>query len=804
MDRATAYADDVLAGRIVAGPYVRAACQRHRRDLETGARRGLTWDIEAGRRAIGFFENVLRLAGGEHEGKPFHLEPWQCFTVGSLFAWRRVDGTRRFRVAFVEAGKGCGKSPLAAGIGTYLMMSDREPRAEIYAAASKKDQAMVLFRDAVAMVKQSPALKKRLVFSGGAGREWNIAYLQADSFFRPISSDDKQSGPRPHCALLDEIHEHPDNTMVEMLRAGFKGRRQPLQFMITNSGVDRTSVCYQYHDYACKVAAGELQDDSFFSYVCALDQARTETYNTDVSLERMSSECQCSARSIQIAPLKLGDFAQAVIKSFENSGILSGGKSVPSIQTARCFREVFAQIATKHGLPPLTPNIVKRALQLGSDTLNETGKKFAPSMLLGDSDKSRRILIGSESDLENTSSILPPPSSPSFGNDRAADVEYADERRPIYGLITIILRALCADSSVIPVIRDSVCSAIISRLYEQHSTTCPIRQLYRIDNGTLARDYPDDDPFTDPSCWVKANPSLGVTIQPAYLEEQLREARGMPAKESIVRRLNFCTWVDAANPWVAGELWRACETDFDLSERDGEPCWGGLDLSGARDLTSLALVWPREDGFLDAAVWYWTPGDTVFDRARRERVPYDVWARDGYLEAPPGKAIDYGFVARTLGDLAARFDLHGVAFDPYRIRYFEQDMADAGVHVSLLSHAQGYYKAQQSGLWMPHSVDLLEKAVLEGRLRVKHNPVLTWNSASAVLVADAKANRIFDKRKSTGRIDGIVALAMAIGAAGEEATEELSVYEILARQEQPAQPFAASEEAAVGRGEIRV
>ncbi|WP_249357716.1 terminase large subunit domain-containing protein, partial [Klebsiella pneumoniae] len=103
-------------------------------------------------------------------------------------------------------------------------------------------------------------------------QEWNLAFLQTGSFFRPISSDDGQSGPRPHCALIDEIHEHKNNQVVEMMRAGTKGRRQALIFMITNSGHDKTSVCYDYHEYGRKVAEGSIEDDSFFSFICSLDE----------------------------------------------------------------------------------------------------------------------------------------------------------------------------------------------------------------------------------------------------------------------------------------------------------------------------------------------------------------------------------------------------------------------------------------------------------------------------------------------------------------------------------------------------
>jgi phage terminase large subunit-like protein len=154
----------------------------------------------------------------------------------------------------------------------YCLTSDKESRAEVYAAASMKSQAMVMFRDAVAMWQQSDALRSVLTPSGG-NPIWNLAYLQTGSFFRPISIDEGHSGPRPSCALCDEVHEHANGKMIEMLERGFKFRRQPLLIMITNSGSDRNSVCWEEHQHAVKVAAGEVEDDETFSFVCSLDDS---------------------------------------------------------------------------------------------------------------------------------------------------------------------------------------------------------------------------------------------------------------------------------------------------------------------------------------------------------------------------------------------------------------------------------------------------------------------------------------------------------------------------------------------------
>lgn len=260
------YARAVVSGEIVAGRLVRLACERHLRDLADGAARGLCWDEGARDRVLAFFANI-NLA----PGKPFKLEPFQQFVVGSLFGWKGPDGFRRFRTAYVEIGKGSGKSPLAAGIGIYGTIADDEDAAEVYAAATKRDQAMILFRDAVRIVDNTPVLSKLLKKSGTFPAVWNLACESKASFFRPISSDDGQSGPRPHVGLIDELHEHKTSLVVNMMRAGVKARRQALIFEITNSGYDRTTICWSHHEYSVQVLEGIVENDSWFAYVCQLD-----------------------------------------------------------------------------------------------------------------------------------------------------------------------------------------------------------------------------------------------------------------------------------------------------------------------------------------------------------------------------------------------------------------------------------------------------------------------------------------------------------------------------------------------------
>lgn len=268
-DPVTAYAQAVIDGVIVAGPYVRLACQRHLTMLESQGP-VWRWDAALAQKWIDFFPDLLTV---EENGEtvPFYLLDWQVFVAGSLNGWRdAVTGYRLYTRAYVEGGKGCGKSPFAAGIGLLMMIADDEAKAEVYSAAAKKDQAHILFQDAVSMKKTSPLLNRRLVESGKTP-VWQLTHRQSGSIFKPQSADKAKSGLRSHCVLIDELHEHRDRYTVDMSTASFKGRRQPLLFIITNSGFDRNSICWEWHEDSVAVLEGDRTNDRLFAYIMALD-----------------------------------------------------------------------------------------------------------------------------------------------------------------------------------------------------------------------------------------------------------------------------------------------------------------------------------------------------------------------------------------------------------------------------------------------------------------------------------------------------------------------------------------------------
>ena len=537
---ATQYAYNVVRGAIIAGPLVRLACARHLSDLVDGAKRGLRFDADKARRIRHFFETFLKLSDGVWAGKPFVLEPWQCFIVQSLFGWVNADGYRRFRLAFCEIGKGNGKSPLCAGVGLWGLVADGEASAEIYSAATARDQAKILFTDAVKMVAASPELSSviRTNQNNLSGPDY--------SFFRPVSSEHRAlDGKRVHMALIDEIMEHPNDLVVEKMIAGRKGRKQPLQFEITNSGHDRTSVCYTHHEYSERVLHGTVENDQWFAYICGLDE--------------------------------------------------------------------------------------------------------------------------------------------------------------------------------------------------------------------------DDDPFDDPRCWIKANPNLGVSIEPSYIEQQITEAKGMASKEAIVRRLNLCQWTRTRTRAIDLALWDQCP-DLDGVALAGVPCFGGLDLGMSDDWSAFAVVFELDDGRYGMKCHYWLPEATTL---REDGRPYDAWLAANLIRVTPGTVTDYDVIESDVLEICEQYGVREVGFDKRFAMQLAHHLVGAGQN--MIDQPQGFALSE--------ACVRLQELIASGKLHHDHDPILAWMMGNLVVRVGRYQEVRPDKQESAEKIDGVVASLMGLARSLSQPDELDSVYE---------------------------
>lgn len=257
------------------------------RDLERQATPAFPFyfDTEAAEHAISFFA-FLRHSKGEWAGRPLTLEPWEQFIAANLFGWRRqADGLRRFRVGYVAVPRKNGKSTLLAGIGVYLTIADGEPGAEVYSAATTRDQARIVFDEAVKMRNASPALASRL----RAFRNALYAPASTSRFMALASEDNKLDGLNPHGVIVDELHAHPSRALWDVLDTGTGARRQPLMLAITTAGSDPRSFCRVQHDYGLKILDRIFDDETFFVFVTEIDegadwQAEAEWYKANPNL----------------------------------------------------------------------------------------------------------------------------------------------------------------------------------------------------------------------------------------------------------------------------------------------------------------------------------------------------------------------------------------------------------------------------------------------------------------------------------------------------------------------------------------
>ncbi len=286
----------------------------------------------------------------------------------------------------------------------------------------------------------------------------------------------------------------------------------------------------------------------------------------------------------------------------------------------------------------------------------------------------------------------------------------------------------------------------------------------------------DADPFEEET-WRQANPMYGITLNPDEVREQAERARRMPSMEASFRNLILNQRIDQTSPLIPRAVWVACGGEPDRDVLHDSPVFAGLDLSARNDLT--ALVYGAMDAQRRWHVWaeFFAPRRGLIDRARRDRVPYDVWAEQGWLTLTPGATVEYEMVAERLLQLRDDTNLTAIAFDRWRMDVLEKEVQRLGVDLKrapdgpLVPHGQGFRD-------MSPAIDLLEGALVSGHVLHGGNPVLMWCAANAVATTDPAGNRKLDKAKARGRIDGLVAMAMMMGVSVASLNESKpSVYE---------------------------
>ena len=280
----------------------------------------------------------------------------------------------------------------------------------------------------------------------------------------------------------------------------------------------------------------------------------------------------------------------------------------------------------------------------------------------------------------------------------------------------------------------------------------------------------EEDDWLERSIWQKANPGFGVTVKEDYLEEQARKAELVPAYQNTFRRLHLNQWTQQESRWLDMNAWDVCATPVNAKLLEGAECYGGLDLASSSDIASFVLDFPNEKGEDERHVWlpfFWIPEENMIERARKDRVPYDAWVRDGLMFATPGNVIDYAFIIRHIEDLGLRYNIREIAFDRWGAFQVSQQLE--GLGFTMVGFGQGF-----ASMSAP-TKDLL-RLVLDGKLSHGGNKILRWMADNLVVSTDPAGNVKPNKQKSREKIDGIVAGVMALDRAVRHETSG-SVYE---------------------------
>ena len=295
------YAKDVVAGKIPAGRFVKAACKRQIEDLKRWKAKGAAYRFDTARaNKVCRFIELLPHIKGPKAGEPIVLEPWQVFILTTVFGWVKADGSRRFRRVYIEVPRGNGKSALSSGVGLYMLCGDGEGGAEVYSFATTRDQAKIVFGDAQNMARRTPGLRTHFGVDVNAH---NINVLRTASKFEALSAEGSTlDGLNTHFACVDELHAHKTRAVYDVVETSIGKRAQSLLWVITTAGSNRAGICYEVRGFVIKVLASAAKDESQFGIVYGLDEE--DDWTTEEALIKANPNWGISVMPEVLLPLQ--------------------------------------------------------------------------------------------------------------------------------------------------------------------------------------------------------------------------------------------------------------------------------------------------------------------------------------------------------------------------------------------------------------------------------------------------------------------------------------------------------------------
>lgn len=308
--------------------------------------------------------------------------------------------------------------------------------------------------------------------------------------------------------------------------------------------------------------------------------------------------------------------------------------------------------------------------------------------------------------------------------------------------------------------------------YEVHQKAKDVLEGRKIDPTFYPVIYgaEEDDDWTDPEVWKKANPSLGITVDIEKVEQACESAKQNPAEENLFRQLRLNQWVKQSVRWMPMEKWDRCGLPVDPESLIGRECYAGLDLSSTTDITAFVLIFPPEyeDDKYVILPYFWIPEENIRQRVDRDRVPYDVWEQQGHMLTTEGNVVHYAYIEKFIEELGKKYNIKEIAFDRWGAVQMTQNLE--GLGFTVVPFGQGFKDMS------PSSKELM-KLTLEEKLAHGGHPVLRWMMDNIHVRTDPSGNIKPDKEKSTEKIDGAVATIMALDRAIRRSGTSDSVYD---------------------------
>lgn len=541
------YISDVLSGVVPANEYVKLACKKVLEDFKASKRKSLWfYDEDEAHVACAFIELLPHVKGDKAKNKEkIVLQPWQVFFITTLFGWySKKTGYRRYSEAYVEVPRKNAKSTTLAAVGLYMLLMDGEEGAEVYSGATTEKQAWEVFGTARAMIQKSPQMREKFSVTVMAK---NISTTQTFSKFEPLIGD-PGDGSNPHCAIVDEYHEHKTNTLVDTMETGMGSRKQPMLLQITTAGFNTAGPCYEKRADMIKVLEGTLDAPDKFVLIYGIDK---------------------------------------------------------------------------------------------------------------------------------------------------------------------------------------------------------------------------EDDWTDFKVWKKANPSYGVSVEPAFLEKQLHDAMQSERKQNTVLCKHLNVWTSAKEAWLNSLDWAKCADDtLKLEDFVGQRCYIGLDLASKLDLTAKVYVFPQDDGKVVVFAKHYLPDATVKDPHHEH---YRNWEKKNRLVVTDGDIVDYELIKDEIIEDCKRFDVVQIAYDPFQAMQLVGQLQNEGLPV--LQYGNTVRN-------MSEPMKQLQAMVVSKQLVHDGDPVLAWEASNLVGKLDAKDNVFPRKELAKNKIDGMVSMIMALGVyLSDQQTQGIDLYD---------------------------